>query len=42
MAHQIPRATMQWMEGAGRLGPIERPDDFTRALVPFVSAQLAG
>jgi pimeloyl-ACP methyl ester carboxylesterase len=41
MARRIPGATMRWMEGAGHLSPMERPDDVTRALVPFVSAQLA-
>lgn len=41
IARRIPRATLCWVEGAGHLSPLERPDEVLRALVPFVAAQLA-
>ncbi|WP_248354706.1 alpha/beta fold hydrolase [Anaeromyxobacter oryzae] len=40
MARGIPGAQLRWIEGAGHLSPMERPDDVNRALVSFVSAQL--
>lgn len=40
LARRIPGVTMRWIEGAGHVSPMERPDDVTSALVQFVSAQL--
>ncbi len=38
MARALPGARLEWIEGAGHLSPMERPDEVNRVLVPFVGA----
>ncbi len=40
MARRIPGARMEWIDGAGHLSPMERPEDVTRALVAFTAPQI--
>jgi pimeloyl-ACP methyl ester carboxylesterase len=40
IARAIPGARMEWIEGAGHLSPMERPEDVNRVLLPFIEAQL--
>jgi len=37
MARAIPGAKLEWVEGAGHLSQLERPEEVNRLLVPFVA-----
>jgi pimeloyl-ACP methyl ester carboxylesterase len=41
IAHAIPGARLEWIEDAGHLSPLERPEEVSRLLVPFVAAQMS-
>ena len=41
LARALPGARLEWIEGAGHLSPMERPDEVNRVLVPFVGACMA-
>jgi pimeloyl-ACP methyl ester carboxylesterase len=40
LAAAVPGARLAWIEGAGHLAPLERPDEVARLLVPFVARLL--
>jgi 3-oxoadipate enol-lactonase len=40
LARAIPGARLDWIEGAGHLSPLERPEEVNRLLVPFVARLL--
>jgi 3-oxoadipate enol-lactonase len=40
LASAIPGARIAWIESAGHLAPLERPDEVVRAIVPFVAERL--
>ncbi len=39
IAGAIAGARFEWIEGAGHLAPMERPEEVNRLLIPFVAAQ---
>jgi len=41
IARAIPGARLEWIEGAGHLSPLERPEEVNRFLLPFVAERLA-
>jgi 3-oxoadipate enol-lactonase len=41
MARAIPGARLEWIEEAGHLCLLERPEEVNRLLVPFVAAQMS-
>jgi len=41
IARAIPGARLEWIEGAGHLTPLERPEQVSRFLVPFVADRLS-
>jgi 3-oxoadipate enol-lactonase len=40
IAGAIARARLEWIEGAGHLAPVERPEEVNQLLIPFVASQL--
>lgn len=40
IARAIPGARLEWIEEAGHLSPLERPEEVNRFLVPFVAERL--
>ena len=40
IAAAVAGARFEWIEGAGHLAPMERPEEVNRLLIPFVAAQL--
>jgi 3-oxoadipate enol-lactonase len=40
IAGAIAGARFEWIEGAGHLAPMERPEEVNRLLIPFVASQL--
>jgi 3-oxoadipate enol-lactonase len=41
IARAIPGARIEWIEEAGHLCPLERPEEVNRVLVPFVAERMA-
>jgi 3-oxoadipate enol-lactonase len=41
LAGALPDGRLEWIEGAGHLSPMERPDEVNRVLVPFIRARMS-